>query len=534
MSVEPRIGEWSPTGRSASADKSGNRSFDSATSWSRATEGSFLGEDSWDAPTSPPSLPPSAAPAKAESGAGQPGGSYLGQPLDVTVSYSSEVDPYDATATNPPSGSPSYPPGPPPGPMQQPVVTTPPTLRTEVPRRGVSTVPTYKTEVVSSSCNDDSSDGKVVASPASGWGWRSLVAFLAGGVLVAGGFAVGRIGNSTTDAAGPISGVVQPTESNGQPLGTAGETAPPSSSQSRSSPAANDLEPAAHVADVLGPAVVQVNAGNGTGSGILYDDGLVMTNHHVVAGVTSINILLSDGQLLPGTVLGSSENVDIAVISVGQGLGHPIAELATGEKAQVGQTAIAIGSPFRLQQSVTEGIVSAVDRPIFSGPNGRSVVAMIQTDAPINPGNSGGALADRQGRVIGINTAIQTGGTSNSNAGVGFAIPIDTALSVANRIVAGEPIESGFLGVSGQGDDDGLPGVTVTEVTPGSAAETAGLVPGDRVLSLDGAPVIDINELAGLVVAKVPGDIVELEVIRNGEPTTLSVTLGVRPPDDGG
>ena len=152
---------------------------------------------------------------------------------------------------------------------------------------------------------------------------------------------------------------------------------------------------------------------------------------------------------------------------------------------------------------------------------------MIQTDAPINPGNSGGALADRQGRVIGINTSIQTDGTSQANVGVGFAIPIDTALRIADLLVAGEPIQRGFLGVRGGEPEGGEAGVELTEVTPGSAAEGAGLQIGDRVLSLNDAPVTGFIELAGLVVANQAGDIVRLEIVRDGEQLTIEVELGV-------
>jgi putative serine protease PepD len=153
---------------------------------------------------------------------------------------------------------------------------------------------------------------------------------------------------------------------------------------------------------------------------------------------------------------------------------------------------------------------------------------MIQTDAPINPGNSGGALADRQGRVLGINTAIQTDGSSSSNAGIGFAIPIDTALSVAERLVAGQPIERGLLGVRGGTPPDGSAGVEVIEVTPGSGAEAAGIRLGDVIVSVDGAPVTQFEELAGPVLAHPPGDVVEVVIMRSGQTQTVAVTLGRR------
>lgn len=350
-----------------------------------------------------------------------------------------------------------------------------------------------------------------------GWGWRAFVAFVAGGVLTAGGFAVGQLSADDTEttrtdvvpASAPIPRTTTP---------VVPRTVSPDLSDTTS-------EPAELVAQLLGPSVVQINTNTGIGSGVIYGDGLILTNNHVIEGSDEVTVQLSDGRHLTGTVLGSDPNADIAVVSVGEGLDLPIAELATGEKAQVGQTAIAIGSPFRLQQTVTEGIVSAVDRPI---PSGQVYTAMIQTDAPINPGNSGGALADRFGRVIGINTAIQTGGSTTANAGVGFAVPIDTAISVADRIVAGVPIEAGFLGVEGGPSTDGSAGVELTDVDSGTAADQAGLQVGDRILSIDGAPVTAFEELAGLVVARQPGEVVALEVVRDGRPLTIEVTLGTR------
>ena len=234
-------------------------------------------------------------------------------------------------------------------------------------------------------------------------------------------------------------------------------------------------EPAAYVSQVLGPSVVQIVTEFGLGSGVIYDQNLIMTNNHVIEGANQITVVLADGRHLDGTLVGSDVNSDVAVVRVPEGQNLTPATLATGQKAQVGQVAVAIGSPFELQQTVTAGIVSAVDRPVQTGRNEVYYMAMIQTDAPINPGNSGGALADRQGRVIGINTAIETGGASNTNAGIGFAIPIDTALRVADKLVAGQPIESGLLGVEGRVPADGSAGVEVTTVTAGSAAANAGV-----------------------------------------------------------
>jgi S1-C subfamily serine protease len=349
---------------------------------------------------------------------------------------------------------------------------------------------------------------------------------VAGGLLTATGFAVGQLGRdgAATAAAGQeptTTTVVSTTEAPETILDVApASTVPPTTGDA--------VEPAVTVAEVLGPSVVQITTDFGVGSGVVYGDGLILTNAHVVEGARELTVQLGDGRRLPGEVVGAEINVDVAVVSVGAGHELPVATLATGERVQVGQTAIAIGSPFSLQQTVTEGIVSAVNRPVY---NVSTYTAMIQTDAPINPGNSGGALADLSGRVIGINTAIQTDGSSFTNAGVGFAIPIDTAVSVADRLVAGIPIEPGFLGISGDTPSDGSAGVEVTEVTTGSGAHAVGLQVGDRIIAIDGAPVAQFEELAGLIVAYAPGQTVDLEIVRNGEPMMIKATLGAKPED---
>jgi len=365
--------------------------------------------------------------------------------------------------------------------------------------------------------------------PASGWGWRVLAAFVAGGLLAGGGFAAATYSRDDTATPAATTAPVVPVGAANSQTGTTtaqGGGAP----ASLAPPASIDpnQEPSAYVSQVLGPSVVQVVTEFGLGSGVIYEQNLVLTNNHVIEGANQIQVVLADGRHLNGTLVGADVNSDVAVVRVPDGTNLTPATLALGEKAQVGQLAVAIGSPFELQQTVTAGIVSAVDRPVMTGRNEPYYTAMIQTDAPINPGNSGGALADRQGRVIGINTAIETGGGGNTNAGIGFAIPIDTAHRIAQKLVAGEPIESGLLGVEGQVPADGSAGVEVTKVTPGSAAESAGIQTGDLILSLDGAPVTSFEVLAGLVLAHPPGDVVQLEIMRAGQPQTVTATLGQR------
>lgn len=352
-----------------------------------------------------------------------------------------------------------------------------------------------------------------VATP--GWGWRAVFAFVAGGLVAAAGFAV-ALTTTEDEAATP------PTET---PI-VETTNVPATPSIVVEPPDVDTSEPVAFVAQVLGPSVVQIEIPQvGLGSGVVFADGLILTNHHVVDGSVSVDVRTSDGRLLQGEVLGSDARTDIAVVSVGVGSGLPIAQLAVGDELEVGQLTIAIGSPFQLQQTVTSGIISSLNRPVF---NGIGLNAMIQTDAAINPGNSGGALADRSARVIGINTAIQTDGLSTGNVGVGFAVPIDTAMNIAGRIIAGEEMVAGFLGVVGGASTDGSAGVTVSDVTAQSSADTAGIEVGDRIVTIDGAPITSIEELAGLVQTRFPGDVVELEVFRDGQRITIAATLGER------
>jgi S1-C subfamily serine protease len=333
------------------------------------------------------------------------------------------------------------------------------------------------------------------------------VAFLAGGLLASAGFGAARLDDesrtTTTGAARSVPSV---------PASPIGPVTPPGA------------EPVANVARVLGPAVVQIESNVGLGSGVVYrSEGYILTNSHVVSGANQVQVRLADGSRITGEVLGSDPVVDIAVVRATSDAELAVAQLATGVPVEVGQLAVAIGSPFELQQTVTSGIVSAVNRPV---PNGNGVVAMIQTDAPINPGNSGGALADRQGRVIGINTSIRT--ETGTNAGIGFAIPIDTAIDTAQRIIDGTPLEQAFLGIAGQESPSGEPGVVVTQVTPGSGAEVAGIEVGDRITSIDGQPVTDILGLAALVRAQRPGEEVPIELFREDQPMQVQARLGTQ------
>ena len=200
------------------------------------------------------------------------------------------------------------------------------------------------------------------------------------------------------------------------------------------------VEPVADAAEVILPSVVHIQTGSGIGSGVVYDEGLVMTAAHVVGDAETVGIRFNDGEQVTGTVVGTAPEVDIAVIEVPR-TDVTVADFDT-DKPRVGQMAIAVGSPWGLESTVTSGIVSAVDQTNCSFDTCSS---MVQTDAAINPGNSGGPLVDREGNVIGINVSIFS--QSGANDGVGFAVPADIALAYAEAIVSGEPLETAFFGV---------------------------------------------------------------------------------------
>ena len=283
-------------------------------------------------------------------------------------------------------------------------------------------------------------------------------------------------------------------------------------------------EPVVAVAEALTPSVVLVEVdapiGFGLGSGIVWDadNGYIVTNQHVVEGAESVTVHLSDGTRLDGGVVGGSSGHDVAVVRVDPDAAELVAAtFAPASSVRVGQLAVAIGSPLGLTGTVTAGIVSAVRIQVQGGsdPNSPVPVEMIQTDAAINRGNSGGALADWQGRVIGMNTMIQT--TTGGSIGLGFAVPSDTVDLIATRIIKGESLELGYLGISGQAGEGDDVGVVVVEVLPGSPAAEAGLESGDVIIRLGDEPMHDITELSAAIKLRRPGEAVELTIKRGGD-----------------
>lgn len=378
--------------------------------------------------------------------------------------------------------------------------------------------------------------------PRSRRGWWTALALLMAALLLTAGALLGVLIAPDRSPDTPAQQVSPPT-STGPPAGsgpspgaggpTGSGSAPADGGPGGAGPVDGRDEPVAAVAAVVAPSVVLVETRLGQGSGIIWDsDGRIVTNAHVVGSSNAtVVVQLADGTRLEGEVLGADPRYDVALIAVDPlvaGDALVPAVFASDDSVRVGQLAVAIGSPFGLQQTVTAGIVSAVNRAVpneLAGADG-NLVEMIQTDAPINRGNSGGALADRDGRVIGMNTAIRTDGSTAGNVGVGFAIPSGTVTLIAQRILDGEPLVYGYLGIRGENPAVGRPGAVVVEVVPGDPAAAAGLEPGDLVVAMDGVAVTSMSDLAARVRLAQPGTEVVLDVVRDDAEISLTVTLG--------
>jgi len=296
-------------------------------------------------------------------------------------------------------------------------------------------------------------------------------------------------------------------------------------------------EPVVAVAKAVSPSVVLVEIpGLGQGSGIILDsEGHIATNGHVVDQAESVLVTLSNGRKIEADVIGSDIRRDVAVVKLIDTVPDLTpAVFAPSDDIQVGQLAVAVGSPFDLSQTVTSGIVSALGRVVSS--YGCEVggfdsaecagISTIQTDAPINPGNSGGPLADRYGRVIGMNTLIYTGGIVEGNVGVGFALPSDTVVLVSQRLIAGEPVGTAWLGIRGESPDDGRGGAIIIELTPGSPADLAGLQVGDLIIASEGRPIITMESLRADIQLRLPSMTITLDYERDDVLSSTEVTLG--------
>lgn len=308
-------------------------------------------------------------------------------------------------------------------------------------------------------------------------------------------------------------------------------------------------------ASEAGPAVVTLwvesSASSGSGSGvILSEDGYILTNAHVVtlSGSTNnpdLSVKLWDGTVLPAELTGYDTVYDLAVIKV-EASGLKAIKFADSSKLNVGQNVVAIGAPLGLASTVTEGIVSALNRTIrvasaevseepglqFWTGTGESIsIQVIQTDAAINPGNSGGALVNERGELVGINVAIATAGSGEAGSiGVGFAIPSNTANRIASEIMQTGKATHGLLGAMVRDNSENGSGFStgayVDQVTEGGAAESAGIQSGDVIIEFAGQKVTSAADLTAMVRAQPAGAEVQLKIVRDGETITIRATLG--------
>jgi S1-C subfamily serine protease len=394
----------------------------------------------------------------------------------------------------------------------------------------------------------------------------SRVVFVAAICLISGVTgAAAALGAVAVTGSSPARGAPAAAAANAQnaaAISTPSATSTTPSATSNSAAAGSEEATTIQIAATVAPAVVTIQVGSqptssnnsplggrqpsGSGSGVIIKaDGWILTNHHVVSDAKTATVILADGRQFDGTVKGVDTLTDFALVKVDAN-DLPTATLGDSASVQVGQTAIAIGSPLgEFPGSVTAGIVSGLDRTISvadaASQSGSALRHLIQTDAAINPGNSGGALLDSQGRVIGINTA-----EASQAQAIGFALPIDLAKPIIAQAEAGQTITRPWIGIvyrdldAQVAKDQSLSvnqgawihraqGSTTPAVVAGSPAEKAGLTDGDIITGLDGQSIDSTHPLDLLLLGKQPGDTVALTVLRGNSTTQIDLTLGTRP-----
>jgi putative serine protease PepD len=366
------------------------------------------------------------------------------------------------------------------------------------------------------------------ASGTTGGGWHrpSAVRRLAGAVLVA--VLAGGTGAAVATALDD-----DPTA----PTGTIPATTDPEARNVVLDAEALDV---AGVVDAVGPAVATIQtrvggsfggSGGGAGTGVVLSaDGEVLTNAHVVDGATTIYVTLAgESQSRTATLVGADEAADLALLRIDDASGLPTATLGSSSSLAVGDDVVAIGNALALRggPTVTRGIVSALDRSLDTGRG--TMTGLVQTDASISSGNSGGPLVNAVGQVIGINTAVAASGGGTAAENIGFAIAIDRALPVIERLRSGtEASDPGYLGVTLADPGDGSRGAVLSAVASGSPADDAGLRVGDLVTALDGTAVDGAASLVAAVQVHAPGETVVATYTRDGEERDATVTLGER------
>jgi len=261
----------------------------------------------------------------------------------------------------------------------------------------------------------------------------------------------------------------------------------------------------------------------GLGSGVIYTaDGYIITNNHVAGEAEELLVTLSDGSQYQAKLVGGDENTDIAVIKI-DAKDLKVASFISSDNVEVGEIAIAFGSPFGLQQTITMGIISAKGRNIAISPDILPQVDLIQTDTPINPGNSGGPLVNSSGQVVGINTLIFS--PSGASAGIGFAITSDTSVNIADQIIKYGRARMPFMGIEMVENETDMAGVYINNVIEGYPAEKAGMKKGDIIVEFDGIAVKTPYELLAQILRHNVGDVVQIKIYRDGDYQTISLEL---------
>ena len=378
-------------------------------------------------------------------------------------------------------------------------------------------------------------------------------ALLGGGVALVGAAALGKLGDKTTI----IREEVAPSSLAPAAFQT-GKRESINSIYRASAPGVVHIETTTRVAQqddpFFGNPFGAAQTQRALGSGFVLDKaGHIVTNFHVVRGATAIQVSFSNNERFKAKLVGVDPSTDIAVLQVEvKARALKALPLGNSDGVRIGDQVIAIGNPFGLDRSVTAGIVSAVQRRI-EAPNRLSISHVIQTDAALNHGNSGGPLLNAQGEVVGVNAQIETGGASQGNVGIGFAIPINTVKDVVAELIKHGDVEHAFLGIEGKSLTPSIArlfhlpvssGVIVATVRQGSGAAGAGLkaatsevtvegeswpAGGDVIVKVDGEPVPTVERLVDLIASKQPGDKIDVEVVRESSHHTLTVKLGRQP-----
>ena len=378
-------------------------------------------------------------------------------------------------------------------------------------------------------------------------------ALLGGGIALGGAAAFGKLGNKTTIIREEVA-----SRSSAPAAFQQGKQRSINEIYRASAPAVVHIETTTRVKQPADPFFGNPFGTSQTqralGSGFVIDKaGHIVTNYHVVQGASLIQVSFSNNERFKAKVVGVDPSTDVAVLKVNvKSRALKTLTLGNSDNVRVGDQVIAIGNPFGLDRSVTAGIVSAVQRRI-EAPNNLSIAHVIQTDAALNHGNSGGPLLNAQGEVIGVNAQIETGGQTQGNVGIGFAIPINTVKAVVAELIKHGKVQHAFLGIEGKTLQPNIArlfhlpvtsGVLIASVRPNTGAAEAGLkaatnqitvegeswpAGGDVIVKADGQPVPTIERLIDFISTKKPGDKIGLEVIRGTSRVHLSVTLGRQP-----